>query len=153
MTRIRDVMTLDIRSVTPASTILDAAKAMQEMDVGVLPVCDGPNVLGIVTDRDIVVRGIALGLTPEAPVEEVMTADVVTCAPEDDIEEVAEAMQDAQVRRIPVLDEASALVGMVTLGDLATRVDERLAGEALTQVSEPSAPARPLDDNAGDTNG
>jgi CBS-domain-containing membrane protein len=72
-----------------------------------------------------------------------MTTDLVTCTPDDDVEDVVQDMQDAQVRRVPVLDEQQHLVGMVTLGDLATKVDERLAGEALTQVSEPSAPARP----------
>jgi len=151
MTRIRDVMTLDVRSVRPTDTIRTAAKAMQQMDVGALPVCDGDEVLGIVTDRDIVVRGLALDLDAGAPVETVMTAEVVTCSPDDDIEEVVEDMQDAQIRRIPVLDDQQRLVGMVSLGDLATKADERLAGEALTQVSEPSAPARPVpgDDGLG----
>lgn len=143
MTRIRDVMTHDVRSVAPGDSVVVAAKAMQEMDVGVLPVCEDDQLLGIVTDRDIVVRGIALDLALDTPVQEVMTSDLVTCTPDDDVEDVVQDMQDAQVRRVPVLDEQQHLVGMVTLGDLATKVDERLAGEALTQVSEPSAPARP----------
>jgi CBS domain-containing protein len=149
MTRIRDVMTHDVRSVRPADTVREAARAMQQMDVGALPVCEGGRVLGIVTDRDIVVRGLAQDLEADAPVEAVMTADVVTCTPDDDLEAVVEDMQDAQVRRIPVLDDQERLVGMVSLGDLATKADERLAAEALTQVSEPSAPARPPLDDEG----
>src|SRR3954469_15672601 len=124
MTRIRDVMTYDVRSVAPGDSVVVAAKAMQEMDVGVLPVCEDDQLLGVVTERDIVVRGIALDLALDTPVKEVMTSDLVTCAPDDEVEGVVQDMQDAQVRRVPVLEEQQRLVGMVTLGDLATKVDE-----------------------------
>jgi len=142
MTRISEVMTRGAQRMRPDDSVMMAAQAMQQADVGALPVCEGDRLLGIVTDRDIVVRGLASGLAPDAPVRQVMSSDVCTCSEDDDIDQVAQTMEDAQVRRIPVLDQAQHLVGMVSLGDLSTKGDLRLAGDTLSQVSEPSSPAQ-----------
>lgn len=142
MTQISEVMTRSVRVLRPVDSMKIAAETMQQTDVGALPICDGDQLVGMVTDRDIVVRGLASGLDASAAVKEVMSDDLCTCSENDDIEQVAQTMQDAQVRRIPVLDQQHHLVGMVSLGDLSTKADTSLAGGALSMVSQPSSPAQ-----------
>jgi len=139
---LQDIMTTQVAVVGPDNTVLDACKLMQIHNVGALPVCqhDG-KVLGIVTDRDIVVRNIANGGDPKTtPVRTVMTKDVICANPSMEVEEAAELMAQHKIRRLPVVQN-DRLVGMVSIGDLATRyrfVEE--AGEALSEISEPSRP-------------
>jgi len=122
MTKVADIMTRSIATVQREETIQTAAKRMREMDVGSLPVLDGQAVVGMVTDRDIAVRGVADGMVAqESRVADVMTAEVRCCRADDSIEEVMDQMGEAQVRRLPVLDANNEVVGVVTLGDLATR--------------------------------
>lgn len=137
MTRVADVMTRGVRTVAPSDTVAMAARLMEEMDVGSLPVCDDDEgLVGIVTDRDIVVRAVAHGRAADATrLEDVMTPDPQACFEDQPVEEVSQSMRDAQVRRMPVIDRDHHVIGVVSLGDLAVKHDE---GNA---EGEPSAPA------------
>jgi CBS domain-containing protein len=140
--RIADVMTRDVRVVQPDRTVREAARLMDELNVGVLPVCDGRRLVGMVTDRDITVRSTAAGLAPDQSyVRDVMTDDVEWCFDTDEVDEVVEMMSRLQVRRIPVVDRNKRLVGIVALGDLATDTEEQ-ASRALRRISTPSEPDR-----------
>jgi len=98
--------------------------------------------VGMITDRDIAVRGVAKGYGPETPVREIMTGDVICARADDDVEEVASRMSEAQVRRLPVLDDQERLCGIVSLGDLSREADDDCAAEALEGVSEPGGQHR-----------
>ncbi|MGH6610685.1 MAG: CBS domain-containing protein [Burkholderiaceae bacterium] len=130
-------MTTDVEVVRPEETLRDAARAMADLDVGSLPVCDGRKLVGMLTDRDITVRAVAEGKSVDTPVSEVMTDDVVWCNESDEVEDVLQQMSDAQIRRIPVIDEDRNLVGIVALGDIALEEHEEV-DEALRDISMPS---------------
>jgi CBS-domain-containing membrane protein len=137
MTRIADIMTRSVAVVARDETLQAAARRMREMDVGVLPVTDGQALVGMVTDRDITVRGVAEGMVAqESLVSDVMTPDVRWCSETDSIEDVMSEMGDAQVRRLAVLDAERQVVGIVTLGDLATRQSAH-TDDALREISTP----------------
>jgi CBS domain-containing protein len=146
MKQIADVMTRDVRVVAPNDSLQRAAQCMDELNVGVVPVVDGRQLVGIVTDRDIAVRGVAAARPAEStPVSEVMSQHVRWVYEDDDVDHVLEEMRDVQIRRVPVVDHAQQLVGIVSLGDLAA--DGRLAheskvGEVLKDISTPSEPDR-----------
>jgi len=135
-----EAMTPDVVSVLPDTRLVDAALAMRNLDVGPLPVVDEGKLVGVVTDRDITIRATAEGRDPRiTPVEEVMTREVVACREDDDVRTAAKLMQDAQLRRLLVVDPLGRLVGIVSLGDLVLQTgDEKLAGETLEKVSEPA---------------
>ena len=137
----RDIMTASAETVAPDATLQEAAQIMKRLDVGALPVCDGDRIAGILTDRDIVVRALADGRDASSPVREAMTEGVVYCQEDTSVETVAEVMQQRQIRRILVLDSAKRLVGIVSLGDLATAGNDRRSGEVLETIS--AAPASP----------
>jgi CBS domain-containing protein len=138
MSKIADIMSTDVRTVQPQDSLRRAAQCMQELDVGALPVCDGERLLGMVTDRDIAVRAIADGLNPdEACVSDIMTPDVAFCTADQDAEEAKRLMGARQVRRLPVIDDDRRLVGIVSLGDLATRQTGHI-DRAVREISEPS---------------
>jgi len=136
--KVKDIMSRDVAYINPMSNIVDAARLMQQHDVGSIPVCDENGVVGIVTDRDIVVRNIAHGKDPQSTkVQDIMTTNVTTTNPDADINDVSRLMAEEQIRRIPVV-ENNKLVGIVALGDMA--VDSRSdmeASEALTEISKP----------------
>jgi CBS domain-containing protein len=139
--KIKEIMTDQVAYLNPDANLVEAAQLMQKHDVGVLPVCQGQEVLGIVTDRDIVVRNIAHGQDPKTtPVKNVMTSDVKMISPEMSLDQAAELMADHQIRRLPVVDN-QRIVGMVALGDLATQAkyDVEL-GMTLGKISTPSEP-------------
>jgi CBS domain-containing protein len=143
MNQVADVMTRNVRTVSPQDSIQHAAQCMDELNVGVVPVCDGSRLLGMVTDRDIAVRGVAAGKMGDASVTEVMSEHVRWCFEDQDIDEVMDEMRDAQIRRLPVVDRDKKLVGIVSLGDLADRgADEMRVGETLKDISTPSEPDR-----------
>jgi len=144
MNQVRDVMTRGVRTLNPDNRLRQAAQAMEALAVGALPVCDGERLVGMVTDRDLVVRGMAPGLpADDALVLEVMSPDVCWCHEDQPIEEALQLMQDARVRRLPVVDTERRLVGMLSLGDIAAQdTAPRAAGAALKSISEPSTPAR-----------
>jgi CBS domain-containing protein len=143
MNQVADVMTRDVRVVSPKDSIQKAAQCMDELNVGVVPVCDGAKLLGMVTDRDITVRGVAAGKLADTPVTEVMSEHVRWCYEDQDIDEVMDEMRDAQIRRLPVVNHDKKLVGIVSLGDLADRgSDDKRVGETLKDISTPSEPDR-----------
>lgn len=135
--KVSDVMTRDVQTVRPDQTAREAAGFMLTADAGAIPVTEGERLIGMITDRDIAVRGVAEGHGPDTPVRELMTNDIVAARADDDIEEVANRMSEAQVRRLPVIDENERLCGIVSLGDLARETSDDSAHEALEGVSQP----------------
>jgi CBS domain-containing protein len=135
--KIRDAMTSDVRTVGPEATIREAARLMGETDVGALPVSAGDRLAGMVTDRDIAVRAIAIGKGPDTTVGEVMTHEVLYCFDDDDVDDVCENMADMQVRRLPVVNADKRLVGIVSLADIADAARAKIAGEALEGITRP----------------
>ena len=137
MPYVSEIMSTDVQVIGPQETLQLAAQLMDQLDVGSLPVCDGRRLLGMVTDRDITVRGTAAGLAPdEACVSDVMTTGTEWCTEDQDTEEVMRQMGQAQVRRLPVVNVERELVGIVSLGDLATRQPGHI-DQAVRQISEP----------------
>jgi len=134
-----EVMTPDVISVAPEATLMEAARAMKDLDVGPLPICVDGRLLGMITDRDITIRATAEGLDPRTTeVRQVMTPEVVFCREGDVVRKAALQMQDAQLRRLLVVNPDGRLVGIVSLGDLAIQTrDDELAGQTLEKVSEP----------------
>jgi len=130
-------MTRDVGIISPDETLKKAACRMAELDVGVLPVAEGDRLVGMITDRDMVVRGIADDLGPSALVRDVMTPDVKYCFSDQEIDEIVDNMADIQVRRLPVLDRDKRLVGILSLCDIATSDDLDQAAEALCGISRP----------------
>lgn len=137
--KISDVMTRNVQVVSPDETLVEAARLMREQDTGFLPVCDGDRILGSLTDRDIVVRAVSAGLEPTSTiVRQAMSSGIQWCFDSDDVKDAAEKMQDHQIRRLIVVDQSKKLVGVVSLGDLATDVrSDSLKGETLEQISQP----------------
>ena len=140
--KVSEVMTRDVQTVRPDQPVQQAASFMLSADAGSIPVTDGERLIGMITDRDIAVRGIAKGYGPDTPVRELMTDDVICARDSDDIEDVASKMSEAQVRRLPVIDENQRLCGIVSLGDLSREADDDCASEALEGVSEPGGSHR-----------
>jgi CBS domain-containing protein len=134
---IADIMSRDVQVALPETTLRDAAEVMARIDAGALPVCDGRRLLGMITDRDIVVRGLARGLGPDASVTQAMTEGVEYCFEDDDITEVADKMAASQIRRIAVVDRDKKLVGIVSLGDVARETRPATSGDVLEEVSQP----------------
>ena len=137
MAQIRDVMTSDIKTVAPDATAREAASFMLSADTGSIPVCEDDRVVGMITDRDIAVRGVAEGRGPDCAVRDLMSEDIVCARDTDDILAVAQRMSDKQVRRLPVVDADERLVGMVSLGDLSREAQKSAADTALEGVSAP----------------
>jgi CBS domain-containing protein len=136
--KIADCMTRDVEVVTPEQPIREAASFMLRADTGSLPVSEGDRLVGMVTDRDITVRAVAEGRGPDTPVRDVMTDHLVYCFEDDEVEEVAMKMSDAQVRRMPVLDRSSQnLVGIVSLGDISRSDQSEAAAVALDGITDP----------------
>jgi CBS domain-containing protein len=135
--KISEVMTRNVQTVRPDQPVQQAASFMLSADAGSIPVTDGDRLIGMITDRDIAVRGVAKGYGPDTPVRELMTNDVVCAREDDDVDDVASKMSEAQVRRLPVIDRDERLCGIVSLGDLSRDADEDCASEALQGVSEP----------------
>src|SRR5262245_13699762 len=135
--KIKDIETLHPEFVSPDAGLVEAARKMKRLDVGALPVCEGEHLVGLLTDRDITVRATAEGRDPlQTRVREVMSSEPICCYEDQDIVECVDLMEQKQIRRLPVIDRSQRLVGIVSLGDLATRsYNERLAGEVLNRVS------------------
>lgn len=144
MQRIAEVMTRDVRSVSPQETIQRAAQLMDELNVGALPVCEGPRLVGMVTDRDITIRATAAGHAPDsAHVEDVMSDQVRWCFDDQTVDEVMQQMGDSQIRRVPVVNpDTKELIGIVSLGDLATKHSAQV-DRTLEEISSPAEPNRP----------
>src|SRR5262249_17407199 len=135
--KVHETMTRDVRITSPDATIQQAAQVMADLDAGVLPVGEKDQLVGMITDRDIAIRGIAEGKGPNAKVRDVMTAEVKYCFDDQDIDEVARNMGDIKVRRLPVVDRRKRLVGILSIGDIATTGGAAPAGRALGGISRP----------------
>lgn len=138
--KVSDAMTRDVRTMSPGQTIREAAQVMQRLDVGFLPVGENDRLVGMITDRDIAIRGVGAGKGPDARISEIMTADVKYCFEDEDTDHVARNMGLLQIRRLPVVDRNKRLVGVISLGDLAVGRDTGgAAGSALKEISRPKA--------------
>lgn len=135
--KIRDVMSKDVQVARPTDTVQDVAARMGSGDFGFIPVADGDRLVGTITDRDIAVRAVGTGLGPTATVAQTMTGKVTTVLDTDPLQTALDAMSRNKIRRLPVVDKHERLVGVVSLGDLSTRVKEKYAGEALETISQP----------------
>ena len=145
MTTVNKVMTRGVKSLGPSDTVTTAAKAMDELNVGVIPICEGGKLLGVVTDRDIVVRAVALGFELSATkLSNVMSSNVRTVEEGDDVDDILQEMAQSQIRRLPVVDASGMLIGIVSLGDVASKSidDETDVGESLAAISSPAEPDR-----------
>jgi len=143
MPKISDVMTRGVEVIAPAESLQHAAQLMDELNIGALPVCDGARLVGMITDRDITVRATAAGLpAADTCVSEVMTEQTRWCTDDQSVDEVMKQMGDVQIRRLPVLNAKKEIVGIVSLGDLATRQSAHV-DETLREISTPSQPDRP----------
>ena len=141
-----EIMTREVETIAPDASLQRAASAMEQMGVGSLPVCQGGRLLGSITDRDIVVRGVATGRSPvDMQVRECMSEDAQWAYEDEDTEEVLARMKVLQIRRLAVLDRQKYLVGIVALGDIATEPDAATSeqvGRAMSEISDPSRPAK-----------
>ena len=135
--KVSEVMTREVRTVRPDQSAREAASFMLQADAGAIPVTDGDRLIGMITDRDIAVRGVAEGHGPDTPVRELMTNDMVCARMDDDTDDVAARMSEAQVRRLPVIDEEMKLCGIVSLADLTQQGANDAAEQALQGVSQP----------------
>jgi len=135
--KIVDVMSRNVQLINSHETLRNAAVLMKKIDAGILPVADGERLVGMITDRDIVVRGLGEGKGPDAEVRDVMTHEVKYCFDDEDVAEVANNMAELQVRRLPVMDREKRLVGIVSLADLATEGSLAKTARALHGISQP----------------
>jgi CBS domain-containing protein len=135
--KISEVMTTEVETISADQTAREAAAFMLRADAGSIPVCEGDRVVGMITDRDIAVRGVAEGRGPDTPVSELMSDGIICAREDDDVQEVAQRMSEEQVRRLPVLDADDRLCGIVSLGDLTRETRGEAAQVALEGVSAP----------------
>jgi CBS domain-containing protein len=139
--KIREMMTKETRTVSPETPVIEAAGLMRIHDIGVVPVVEGERIVGMLTDRDIVLQVVADGDDPRTTkVSEVMSTGSISVFEDQNVEEAVELMQKYQVRRLPVLDRGSKVVGIISLGDIAVDVHAGLSGKVLKEVSEPAQP-------------
>ena len=135
--RVSECMTREVKLAAPSDTIAEAAKTMAQLDAGVLPVGDNDRLVGMITDRDIAIRGVAQGKGPDARVGDVMNAEVKFCFDDQEVGDVLRRMGELQLRRMPVLNHDKRLVGIVSLGDMAANGETQKAGDALCDISRP----------------
>jgi CBS domain-containing protein len=138
--KLSEIMSRDVRCLPPDATLHEAAKLMAEGDFGAVPVCEDDHLAGMVTDRDIVVRGVATGAKPDqATLREVMSPRITFCFDDQSVEDAAQLMEERQIRRLPILSRDKRLIGIVSLGDIAVEFRrDALTGEVLERVSEPA---------------
>jgi CBS domain-containing protein len=136
--KVSQAMTREVRVASPDQSIREAARMMADIDAGVLPVGDQDRLVGIITDRDIVIRAVALGRSPDTKIRDVMTDAVLYCFDDEEIDHVARNMAEIQVRRLPVVNRDKRLVGILALADIAASESPELVGEAVTGISEPT---------------
>ncbi|CAL8480901.1 CBS domain-containing protein [Caballeronia sp. S22] len=141
MTSVAEVMTRDAVTLGPTESMRQAAKIMDELNVGALPICDGEKLVGMLTDRDIVVRGVSAGASVDTPIESLLSEPVAWCFETDDVADVQERMAREQIRRMPVVDNQKHLIGIIAIGDIATNADGQISS-TIAAVSAPSKPDR-----------
>lgn len=142
--KVRDIMTKNVETVPESTSLKEAAELMKRLNVGVIPIVNGTQVVGLITDRDIVVRSTAMGHDPnEVTVSDVMTKGMEYVYQDQDVKEAAKLMADKQIRRLPVLDRQMQMVGILSLGDLSVDSEnDKRAGETLEDISKPAHPDR-----------
>jgi CBS domain-containing protein len=134
--KVREIMTTNVECVSPETSAMDLAQKMKTLDVGFLGVCEKDRLVGTLTDRDIVIRGIASGRDIKTfTAGDIMTHDVFWCFEDDDVKDVAQKMSDKEVRRMIILNRDKRLVGVVSLGDIS-RVEEEKSGKTLREIAE-----------------
>ena len=134
--KVSKCMTRDVELVSPTQTIRDAAQMMAELDAGALPVQQDDRLVGMITDRDIAVRAVAQGKSPETPVRDVMSSEVLYCFDDQEIEDVSRNMGEVKVRRLPVVNRDKRLVGIISIGDLALKEEQTLTGSTIARISK-----------------
>lgn len=138
--KIADIMSSDVQLASPDETIQAVAKKMAHADIGFLPVGENDKLVGMITDRDIALRAVALGKDPKkTKVRDVMTERVLYCSDSEAVEDAAENMAELGIRRLPIVDDSKRLVGVVSIGDIALRHKASVAGDALESVCKPAA--------------
>ena len=134
--KVREIMTTNVECLGPMTNAIELSHRMKTLDVGFLPICENDRLIGTVTDRDIVIRGIAEGRDIKTcTAREIMTQEVFWCFEDDDVKDVTEKMSDKEVRRMLILNEDKRLVGVVSLGDIS-KVEEKGSGKALKDITE-----------------
>ena len=138
--RVSEIMTQNVKTATSSQSLSDVAAMMRDGDMGAVPVVDDGRFVGIVTDRDIVVRGIAIGSTTDSPIGAVMTTELFTVTPEDFVFEAVRLMGDKQVRRVPVVKADGSLAGIIAMADIALEMEDGQAiAETLEEISSGTA--------------
>jgi CBS domain-containing protein len=142
--RLGEIMTRDVEVIGSNAPLKEAAAKMKELDVGLIPICDGDRLKGTLTDRDITIRATAEGKSPsKTKVSAIMSTDIAYCYEDQEIEEAVSLMETRQIRRLPILNRDQRLVGIVALSDLAMHAGQNeMIGETLKEVSRPAAPQR-----------
>lgn len=133
--KVREAMTPNVFIANPQNTIQEVARVMKELDCGIIPVGDDDRLVGMVSDRDIALRAVAAGQGPETRVADVMSREVKYCYDDEDLAQVTINMGNQQLRRLPVLNRSKRLIGILSLGDIATAADIHDTSEALTSIS------------------
>jgi CBS domain-containing protein len=133
---VQEAMTSNPTAITPDTTVQEAARLMKSEDVGALPVVEDGRLTCVVTDRDLAIRGLAEGTSPQTPVRDVASKDVATIDPQQSLEEAARLMAEHQVRRLPVVEEDGRLVGMLAQADVAKAGHDTLTGEVVEKISQ-----------------
>ena len=139
MQKIKELVSTDVQVIGPDETIGDAAQKMQNGDFGMLPVKENDRMIGSISDRDIAIRAVAAGKASSTKVREVMTEGIIWAFEDDSVAEAAKLMSEHRIRRLPIVNSAKRLVGIVALGDFAVEnADVKVAGEALAEISQPA---------------
>ena len=143
--KLKEIMTSDVEVIYPDDTLQTAAQKMRDRDIGFLPVCDGDRLIGVLSDRDVIVRALADGMDSSAIVgRDLITSPAIYCFDDQNLEEAAKLMHDNQIRRLVILSrDDKRMVGVISLGDLAVHVDDKLSGDVLQSISEPESINRP----------
>ncbi|HKY54892.1 MAG TPA: CBS domain-containing protein [Anaerolineales bacterium] len=143
--KLKEIMSSDVEVIHPSDTLQIAAQKMRDRDIGFLPVCDGDRLIGVLSDRDVVVRALAEGMDSQAVVgRDLLTSPAIYCFDDQTVDEAAKLMHDNQIRRLVVLNRGNKrMVGVVSLGDLAVNVDDKLSGDVLQSISEPVSINKP----------
>ncbi len=135
--KVNEAMTGDVMLVNPDQSIREAAQMMIEIDAGVLPVAENDHLVGMITDRDIAVRAVAAGKSPNTKVREIMSGEVLYCFDDEELTHVSRNMSDMKVRRLPVVNRDKRLVGVISIGDLARNEQPTTVGRTVSRLSEP----------------
>ncbi|GJL48974.1 CBS domain-containing protein [Candidatus Nitrospira salsa] len=143
MTMIKDIMTVEVDIIGPETNVQEAAGKMKQLNVGIMPICENHKIIGLLTDRDIILRVIAEKKDPAHTLaRDVMTQDIIVAGEEQDVTEAQQLMSHHQIRRLPIVNRNNLFIGMLSLGDLTARSSAYRGGEVFEEVSQPSKPNR-----------